>query len=123
MQPTDVRSIVQAYQEALEARDVDHCVSFYTEDAIIHFGPGVYRGKEAIESWHRDRFAANLRILRLQEVQVDSNRAVYNVEVESDKLRAWRINTLQARAIVTLQDGRIKELKFSVRLNGIFEGW
>lgn len=123
MQPTDVRSIVQAYREALEARDVDRCVSFYAEDAIIHFGPGVYWGKEAIESWHRDRFAANLRILRLEELQVDSNRAVYDVEVESDKLKTWRINTLQAKAIVTLQDGRIRELKFSVRLNGIFEGW
>jgi hypothetical protein len=123
MQQTDIRATIQSYRQALEARDLARCVAFYTEDATIHFGMGLYQGKEAIEEWHRERFAANLQLVRLREIQIEQDKAILDVLVSSDRLKLWRINTLHAMATILFKGRRIKEVRFAARVSSPFEAW
>jgi uncharacterized protein (TIGR02246 family) len=123
VQEADVRATIQTYREALEARDLARCVACYAEDAVIHFGTGLYRGKEAITEWHQDRFAANLRIVHFQEIQIEGDKAALDVAVSSDKLKAWKISRLRATTTILFDGGKFREVKFNVRMTSPFEAW
>ena len=122
MQTRDVEALVQAYLEALRARDVVRCVDFFAEDAIIRMPSKVYQGKESIEKFHRARFAVNFRVSQVDGIKVQDERAIIDAVVSSDKLRAWDIRTVGGRATLVLEQGKIKNIKFGLRLTNPFKG-
>jgi ketosteroid isomerase-like protein len=117
------RVAVESYLEAFASRDLLRCLEFFVEDATLVFVSGTYKGRAAIEQWHTDRFAADLKILRIDGVTTEGDTVTVDLHVTSNRLRFFKIANLDGRATMQLEQGRIKELKFGLRLYDPFEGW
>lgn len=117
------RVAVESYLEAFGRHDLARCMEFFADDATLSFVSGTYQGRAAIEQWHQDRFAADLKILRMDGVSTDGDTVTVDLHVTSNRLRFFKIANLDGRATMRLGDGKIKELKFGLRLYDPFEGW
>lgn len=112
MQDRDLRAVMMAYLEAFEARDLTRCLDFFTEDATVVFLMSHHEGRLAIEKWHRDRFAADLRVLRVNDVSIRGDTMVVDAVVTSKKLRAWKMPNARGRIVLTFQGDKIREARF-----------
>lgn len=116
-QAIDPKGIAEAYMQAFEARDLGRCVDFYDPGATLFFGPGgVFRGIQSIEQWHKDRFAADFRLLGVGEIEVDGDTVTIQGIATSRKLRAFKINSLGGKGTFTIQAGKITKAHFEGRL-------
>ncbi len=119
----DPEAVVRAYLEAFQARDLDRCLTFFSEDAVIDFQSGSYAGPKAIADWHRDRFAADLKVIRLDSIQVTGDSAIVDVVVSSKRLAAWKINALNARITVRFHEGKFQGGKMAPRMMNPIDLW
>jgi ketosteroid isomerase-like protein len=117
------QAIIQAYLQAARDRDLAGCVSFYAPDAKLTFMSGVFQGTQAIEEWHKERFAADLQFVRIDAIKAKGDVVTVDAVVTSKRLKAWKIGSLGGRATFRLQDGKIKETSFGLRLHNPLEGW
>jgi hypothetical protein len=112
----DLEAVARAYLEAFAGRDLERCVDFYADDATIDFKISTFRGRRGIEAWHRDRFAANLRVERLESLRASAEEVVVDVVAASDRLAAWKIPELSARITLSFDGGRISLARFAPRM-------
>jgi uncharacterized protein (TIGR02246 family) len=112
----DLEAVVRDYLKAFESRDLEGCLGFFNEDASLNFQGGVYRGLKGIGDWHRDRFAADLKVLRIESIHVDGERVVVDAVVTSKRLTAWRLTSVPGRITVQFNQGKIQEGKFAPRM-------
>jgi len=113
---TDLETQARAYLKAFEARDIDQCMTFYDDNASLSFVQSDFKGKEQIQEWHKARFAADLRIVRLEKLTVDGNTVVLAVAVTSKRIQAWKLNTVRGTVTTQFEGSKIKDLKFGMRL-------
>jgi hypothetical protein len=113
---TDLETQARAYLKAFEARDVDQCMAFYNDDASVTFAQSDYKGREQIEQWHKARFAADLRIVRLEKLTVEGSTVVLAAVVTSERLKAWKLNTIRGTVTTLFEGSKIKDLKFGMKL-------
>ncbi len=111
MHENDLRAVTAAYLKAFEARDLVRCLDFYAEDAIVIFLLGCYQGRPAIEEWHKDRFTADLRVLRVDDVLVQGDTVIVNAVVTSKKLQRWKMPNARGKIVLTFQGDKIKEAR------------
>lgn len=123
MQDSDLQTMVHAYLEALDARDLSRCVKFFADDAIIDFQSGIYQGKEAIVEWHKKRFEADFRVINLDGIRIQSDHVIVNAVVSSKRLKAWKIKKLSGKVDLKIQQGKIKNAKLGVRMTNPLEAW
>jgi len=123
MQGTDLETMIRSYLTAFEARDLPQCIAYFADDATLAWQMGVYRGKQAIEEWHKDRFAADMRLIRLERIQVEGNVVTVDAIATSKRLKAWRLGALGGQMTLVLQDGKIKETRFAVKSINPQENW
>ena len=107
--------LLDAYLEAFRARDLERCIQCYAEGALLEFAGSSCRDRQALENWHRDRFLANVAVLRIDGVAADGAVVTVDGTVTSDRLKTWRISALPARAKFVLRDGKIAEARFGAR--------
>ena len=113
---TDVETKARAYLKAFETRDLPQCMDYFTDDSAVHFVNSVYHGMQEIEEWHKARFAADLRMVRLGKVTIDGNTVVLEGIVTSKRLKAWKINTVSGTVTASFDGDKIKEVKFGSKL-------
>jgi ketosteroid isomerase-like protein len=119
MQATaDLKPLVLDYLKAFDARDLERCLSFCNEDATFHFLWRSFRGRKGIEKWHRERFAADLRVTRVDAISVEGNTVTVDVIVASNKLKARKVNQMGGRITLRLERGALKDVKFALRKLG-----
>lgn len=123
MSTPDLETVVTDYLDAFDARDLERCLTFYADAATIDFANGVYRGKQAIEEWHQDRFKADLRVLEVDSIRAEGTTVVIDVVGTSQLARAWRFNTIPGRVKLTFEEAKIKDAKFSLRPGFSFDKW
>lgn len=123
MTPEQVRTFVEAYLQAFNARDLARCLDFYTEDATLTVLNGVYRGHAAIAGWLEQRFAADAQLVRIDAVRVNGDTVIADGAVTSRRLKAMRVGNLTGRATIRLAGGKVKEMKLGLRLGDIFQEW
>ena len=109
------QALVEAYREAFDRKDVDACVRFFADDAVLKFLFGTFQGRKHIEDWHRDRFAAEVQILRVDDLTVEGNRVVLNAIVTSRKLKRFRMDEVKGTGIFEIHDGRFREVQLGPR--------
>ena len=112
----DLERQARAYLEAFEARDIDQCMAFYDDDAALSFVQSDYKGKQQIEEWHKARFEADLRVVRLEKLTVEGNTVVLAAVVTSNQIKAWKLNTIRGTMTTKFEGSKIKDLKFGMRL-------
>lgn len=121
--PGDPKSIVEGYIEAFDRRDRDRCMGFFSDSSKIDFALGVYRGRQEIERWHDDRFGADLRLVRVEEIRTSGNVVTVDAVATSKIARAWKVSSVAGRVTFVVEDGKIVESKFRLRSNIPLEGW
>jgi hypothetical protein len=123
VQPAELERIVAQYFEAMEQRDLQACLSFYDENARINFTIGIYEGRKAVESWHQDRFQANLKIVSIERIVAAGDSVTVQATITSDRIKKWRLNTLSGKAVFQFVNGKIKETKVDLVLSNPLEAW
>lgn len=118
MQAADVKPLVLDYLKAFDARDMERCLSFCDEDAKFHFLWRTFRGRKGIEKWHRDRFAADLRVIRVDNISSDRDTVTVDVVITSKKLKPHKVDSLGGRITVRLERGAMKDVRFALRKQG-----
>ena len=119
----DQQTLIEKYIVALKERDVSRCVDCFSDDAEIHFMSGVFKGRSALEEWHRDRFDADMELVKVKKIKVKGQKVTIDGEVTSKKIRAWKIGKLAGKVTFSVQDGKITETKFSVRMYNPIAGF
>ncbi len=112
----DLAALTRAYLDAFAAGDLERCLGFYADDASIDFQLGVFRGRKGIEAWHRDRFAAKLRLVRLESITVRQNTVVVDAVATSEHLVAWKINRLSGRVTLRFDGHKIAAAQLAPRM-------
>jgi hypothetical protein len=121
-QTSDPTAVINDYLQAVKDRDLPRCLGFYTDDATLIFLSGVFRGKRAIEDWHKERFDAQFEILKIDGIRAKDDRVTIDAVITSKRLKTWKINSLGGRANFRIDAGKIREVKLSPRIQNPFEG-
>jgi hypothetical protein len=117
---TDLKALAEAYLEAFHARDLDRCMEFFTDDSNVDFNMTMYTGRQAITDWHKDRFAADLKMVKKNSISVDGDTVTIDGAISSKRLSAWRVKALSGRVTIRFADGKIKNGKLSPRMTNPF---
>jgi hypothetical protein len=115
METADLEAVVQEYLKAFEARNLEQCMSFYGDGSTLEFVT-VFSGLPQIEEWHKARFAAGLRVVRVDRITVDGSKVAVDAVATSKRLRAWRVNSISGTITALFDGGKIKEMKFGLRM-------
>jgi hypothetical protein len=121
--PHDLESIARDYLEALRNRDVTRCMELYADDAVISAMNGDFRGKAEIEKWHKDRFEAELEILRVHQITSKDDSVTVDGVVTTKRLRFWRIDSVRGTTTLKIDKGRIKGVTFAMKMYNPLENW
>lgn len=111
---TGIEGTVGQYMEAFETRDATRCVSFFSDDAVVKFLNNTFRGRQGLETWHRERFNADLRILQVNRVQPTTAGLDVDVVVTSKVLKAWGMPHLGGRVKFAFEDDKIISVAFQM---------
>ena len=114
---TDLKALAEAYLDAFHQRDLERCLGFFSSDASVDFNRTVYTGLPAITDWHKDRFAANLKMTRLNHISVNGDTVVVDAVATSSRLAAWKVKSINGRITIRFQDGKIKSGKLAARMS------
>jgi len=98
-------------------------MDFFAEDATIDFASGIFQGRQEIEGWHQDRFQADLRVLRVDEIRRQGDTVIVDVVATSQRAKVWRLKSVAGRATVVFEQGKIKTVTFGLRMALPLEGW
>ncbi len=123
MEEAATRELINTYLKAFERGELEQCMECFDPDATVEWLMGEYRGKESIEEWHKDRFAAGLKILRVDGMTIDGDVATVRVTVTSKRLAAWRMPSLGGIVTVKFQDGKIHGTKFAAKSINPQQNW
>jgi hypothetical protein len=115
--------LVLDYLAALDARDLEKCMSFFAEDAVINFMEGLYKGEEAIRQWHQDRFEAELRVLSVEDIRTEGDSIRVSAVIRSNRLLGWKIPKLSGYAQARVRTRKITELIFGLNVTNPLEDW
>lgn len=115
MAAEDLNVLTKGYLQAFDARDLEYCLTFYHDDSTLIFQNGRYTGRDAIKSWHEERFKADLRVLKQGQVEVTEDRVAVDLTVSSKRLKAWRIRSVDGKAIFQFEAGKIREANFGLK--------
>jgi ketosteroid isomerase-like protein len=118
--PTDLKALAESYLEAFHARDLDRCMEFFTDDSNVDFNMTMYTGRQAITDWHKDRFAADLKMVKKNSISVDGDTVTIDGAITSKRLSAWRVKALSGRVTILFANGKIKNGKLSPRMTNPF---
>ena len=123
MAEAELETVARDYLGAFEARDLARCLEFFAEDATLAWQAGVYKGRRAIEDWHKDRFQADLRLVRVDGINVEGNVVTVDAVATSNRLRSWRVGSLGGRVTFVFDRDRITSTTFAVRVTNPLEQW
>ena len=113
----DLKALAQASLDAFDAQDLDRCLGFFSDDATIDFNKTVYNGRQAVADWHKDRFAANLKLVRLNNISVKGDTVVVDAVASSKRLAAWKLKSISGRVTMRFADGKITNGKLAARMS------
>jgi ketosteroid isomerase-like protein len=122
-QPVNLEAIITAYLEAVDQRDLARCVAFYAADATISFMSNTFEGQAAIESWHVDRFNADMRLVRIHKIRAKGDSVTVEGSVASKPIKVWKLDSLRGKVTFKLRDDKIVESKFGLAAYNPFQGF
>jgi ketosteroid isomerase-like protein len=112
--PEELKQRVEAFVAAFEARDLEKTLSFFSEDACVHFIGDDYVGTDALRTWIQDRFDANLRIVKLRGIDMEGEKAILRGEIDSDRIRAWPASGISGIMTIAFEGDLFKEFSFGM---------
>ena len=117
---TDLKTLAQSYLDAFHAQDMDRCLEYFADDATVDFNKTIYSGKQGITDWHKDRFEADLKMVKMNSITVKDDTVTVDGAVTSKRLAAWRLKSLSGRVTMKFENGKIKYGKLAPRMTNPF---
>ncbi len=112
-----LEELVKAYLDAFHSRDLDRCLASFADEATIQFHTSTFQGRSAIVDWHRERFDADLRMERLEDLSIDGDTVTLEGSATSKRLRAWKLNSINGVMEIQFGNGLIRELRFKMKMD------
>ncbi len=112
--PESIEAAARSYLKAFEERRLEDCMKFFTDESKVEF-MGEFHGLRDIEQWHKARFAADLKLIRLDRVEVQGSVAIVEGIASSARLRAWKVKSINGKVTATFEGPSIKVLTFNVK--------
>ena len=117
---TDLKTLAQSFLDAFHARDTQRCLDFFADDATVDFNKTIYAGKQGVADWLKDRFDADLKMIKMNSITADGDTVVVDGAVTSKRLAAWRLKALSGRVTMKFENGKIKYGKLAPRMTNPF---
>jgi hypothetical protein len=118
----DLKELVENYLKVFESQDLPNCLEFFDDDASINFAVGVYRGKQAIEEWHKDRIKARFKIVKMENFETCDDKITVHAVAVSKKLEAWGIDSVSGKATFQVLNGKFKEVHLDLLESNPLQG-
>jgi hypothetical protein len=112
--PEHLKQRVEEFIAAFEARDLEKCIGFFTEDGCVHFLGDDISGRDALRSWLQERFDVNLTIVKLRGIDVQENKAILKGELDSDRIRAWPASGVSGIMTIEFEGDLFKDFSFGL---------
>ena len=77
-------------------------------------------GSNRCVSGTQERFQANLKLDKIENVRVKGSTVTVDAVASSDRLSAWKINSLKSRIEAKFEDEKIQEVKLTARMTSLF---
>lgn len=114
-------TVVRQYLDAFTQHDLTRAMSFFTEQSTVVAREGTHTGLAAIEQWHRDRFAGEVRVLEVKSVKAEPQGALAELVVTSAKLAETRLRSVSAKMTYEIDNGVIKHTELEFKIPGILK--
>ena len=113
-QETDPMSVINAWQDAMNANDADAALGFLADDAFIKLVPppieghdGIFSGKEAIREWWEGLYALN-GSSSLSDCQIDGEAVTCTLRYTDDSLKSIGVDYINNEFVVIVRGGEIQ---------------
>lgn len=103
---------IEAYLNAFRNRDIDSCVEFFEDNAVLTFQGRHYRGRNAIRQWHQDRLDSGVELVDIRTVSTVDDSIVVDGIVSARILVPWKVK-IHGQLIVEFGESRIQTLQFA----------
>lgn len=103
--------IVRQYIDAFSRKDLESCLQFFADDALVKFLAKRFQGKSAVADWHRERFDADAKILDIGSIEAVDDAIVAELAATSKLVKRWRVS-LRGQAVMRVEDSKIREMSF-----------
>lgn len=115
-QTTDPVAVLNAFNAAVNAHDVDAALALFAPDAIAQFPnqppPNVYRGTQEIRTWLQADAAQHIQVTA-SNVKVTGDRVTWDASIVIDDVRPLGIS-LDGSAEAVIQNGKIGSFTFTL---------
>lgn len=116
MQRMDPVAVLNGFNAARNAPDLERAMSFVADDAVFaleppFFGASQLWGKQEIRSYVQRQIADNTHI-EASDLKVSGNTVRFQIHASADSYRQRGVDVITGKGQVTIQDGEIKALTF-----------
>jgi ketosteroid isomerase-like protein len=114
----DPLAVVQAFDAACEANDVDRVMEFFADDAVVTLlpplppDPGIYSGKQQIRASQEQLLQQFRAVIRNRAVAGD--RVTWEATVWSDFFRRMGLASIEDTVEAVVQDGKITSFTVTI---------
>lgn len=109
-------TVIQSFDAAWNAHDVERALKFFTEDAVIRFmypapypEPDTYTGKEEIRQLLEGFFRDNYRV-QSYDYEVSLNQLTWKYRAASERFRQLGLDEADGSSGAAFESGKIKRL-------------
>ncbi len=112
-------SIANAWNDALNAGDIDAALSYLADDAVLTYIPptpgtsGVLTGKEEIRSWYETIVAAH-GVGTLSECRLDGETLTCTDTYTDDDIKAMGVDSIVGEWVAVVREGKIQSYTFTM---------
>jgi hypothetical protein len=111
MSTRDPITVIQDFDAAWNAHDLDRALSFFTDDAVVRLvpappGEGEYAGKAQIREWAQGLMTGFQ--VASSDHQLSGDRITWRFRVSSDAFRSMGIDPVEGTSEATLQGDRLR---------------
>jgi hypothetical protein len=108
-------SVAEQLVKAVNAQDLDGALSLFASDAVVSIGRSApFSGREEIETWLERLFADNVELGEAEILAQDENSVLARYPLAMDSASALGLVSLEGTGEITIREGRITDLSFSL---------
>jgi hypothetical protein len=113
------REVVNSWQEAMNAGDMDKALSYLAEDAVVTIipameGDGVYNGHTEIRGWYEPLLASK-GVTTLSGCNVDVETVTCLDTYTDEGLKSMGVDFIEGEFVAVVRDGKIQSYTLTIR--------
>lgn len=116
MYAEDNKATIRSFYKALTAKDVDKTLSFFTDDAVLIWGPFTFRGKEEVKRWLIELGELALSLQFGEKSLIAQGNVVTNEFFMSLLTHDDKRGLIPGTSVYELNGGKIQQIKVTLSI-------